>query len=322
MQPSEYSNKLDGIIKSLESSLGKGSISRTTSAAQQVDVIPTGIIGIDRATGIGGIPRGRITEIYGPESSGKSTLALHIISEGQRLGLVCAYIDAEHALDLGYASEAIQVDVDALLISQPDSGEQALEVVEALVRTGEVGCIVIDSVANLVPLKELEGEMGQSFVGLQARLMAQALRKLTAVTSKSNTALIFLNQLREKVGVTWGNPETTPGGRSLKFYSSMRVDLRRGNAIDKDQVQEGFTCKVKFVKNKMAPPYKVVEVPLMYGKGFDKTASLIQEAIALGLIQQAKGWFTFGEEKFHGVNQVAQYLNDNPHIEEHIRSNV
>lgn len=303
---------LDSIINRLRKEFGAGAVMRPDSLPEKVNVIPTGILGIDNILGVGGLPRGRITEIYGVESSGKSTLALHTIAEAQRLGLgACAYIDAEHAFDPGYA-EVLGVRNLSLLLSQPDSGEQALDIVESLVRTGDVACIVIDSVASLVPRAELEGQMGQSFVGLQARLMSQAMRKLTAVTSKSNCALIFLNQLREKVGVLWGSPETTPGGRALKFYSSVRLDLRRGNAIDNGQVQEGFVCKIKVVKNKLSPPYRQVEVPLMYGKGFDKTASLIQELLNGGLVTKAGSWFQVNGMKFHGQGPLAEHLQTNP----------
>lgn len=317
MTDQEYSNRLDSIISALAKDLGKGSLMRSSSVPEEVDVISTGIIGIDKALGIGGIPRGRISEIYGPESSGKSTLSLHVIAQAQSNGIVSAYVDAEHAFDPEYSGR-LGVRVGELLISQPDSGEQALEVVEALVRTGEVGCIVIDSVAALVPRAELEGEMGQSFVGLQARLMSQAMRKLTAVTSKSNCALIFLNQLREKVGIMWGNPETTPGGRALKFYSSIRVDLRRGAAIEHGTEQEGFQCKIKVVKNKLAPPYRQVEVPLMYGKGLDATASLITEAISLGFVTKTGAWYSYQGEKFQGSLSLSNYLNGNPQIREEL----
>lgn len=301
---------IERITKDLEREFGKGSVMRADSQPQYCDVISTGVSGIDRALGIGGIPRGRITELYGVESSGKSTLALHIVSECQRSGGVAAYVDAEHALDYGYCN-TLGIQLDDLLISQPDSGEQALGIVESLVRTGEIALIVIDSVASLVPQVELEGEMGQSFVGLQARLMSQAMRKLTAVTSKSNTALIFINQLREKVGITYGNPEVTPGGRALKFYSTIRMELRRGTAIDNDKTQEGFNCKIKIVKNKLSPPYRTVEVPLMYGRGFDACASLIEVASKDGLIQKVGSWYTLNGEKFQGINALAAYLTTN-----------
>lgn len=322
MTDKEYTDKLDNIISALAKDLGKGSIMRSSSVPEEVDVISTGIIGIDRAIGVGGIPRGRITEIYGPESSGKSTLALHVIGEGQRGNLVAAYIDAEHAFDPDYAA-TLGVDIESLLLSQPDSGEQALEITEALVRTGEVGLVVIDSVASLVPKAELEGDMGQSFMGLQARLMGQAMRKLTGVTAKSNTALLFINQLREKLGLQFGNPETTPGGRALKFYASLRIDLRRGSAIEHGTEQEGFVCRIKTVKNKLASPYKTVEVPLMYGKGFDSLASLINQATTDSLIQQpSKGWYVLNQEKFHGITAVANYLNGNPQIKEEIENRL
>jgi recombination protein RecA len=318
---SERLQRIDAIIRTLEGNLGKGSIMRSDSIPERVDVIPTGIIGIDRALGVGGMPRGRISEIYGPESSGKSTLALHVLAQVQVLECVGAYVDAEHAFDPEYAS-TIGVSVDDLLISQPDSGEQALEIVEALVRTGDVACVVIDSVASLVPRAELEGEMGQSFVGLQARLMSQAMRKLTAVTSKSNCALIFLNQLREKVGIMFGNPETTPGGRALKFYSSIRMDMRRGQAIDKDQSQTGFTCKIKVVKNKLAPPYKTVEVPLIYGKGFDATSSLVTEALGAGLIQKQGAWYMYNGQKFHGMPVLVDHFVKNLELKNSLENEI
>lgn len=323
MTDKEYTDKLDSIISALAKDLGRGSLMRSSSVPEEIDVISTGIIGIDRLIGVGGIPRGRITEVYGPESSGKSTLALHIISMAQRGGLVSAYVDAEHAFDPSYA-EAIGVRVDELLLSQPDSGEQGLEVVEALVRTGEVGLVVIDSVASLVPKAELEGDMGQSFMGLQARLMGQAMRKLTGVTSKSNTALVFINQLREKLGLQFGNPETTPGGRALKFYASLRIDLRRASAIEHGTEQEGFNCRIKTVKNKLSPPYKTVEVPLMYGKGFSAVLSLISEAIASGSIVKTGSWYSIQgiEEKFQGANSLAIYLNGNPQTRDELENEL
>lgn len=321
MTDEEYSARLNGIIAQLNKDIGKGSVMISSTVPEEVDVIPTGIIGIDRILGIGGIPRGRIVELYGPESSGKSTLALHVIAVGQSQGLACAYIDAEHAFDPGYA-ETLGVDVGSLLLSQPDSGEHGLEVVEALVRTGEIGCVVIDSVASLVPRAELEGDMGQSFVGLQARLMSQAMRKLTGVTSKSNTALIFLNQLREKVGISYGNPETTPGGRALKFYSSVRIELRRGTAIDSNGTQEGFQCKIKTVKNKLAPPHRQVEVPLIYGKGFDSVRSLADAALSLGIVLKTGAWYTLMDKKFQGMSALVEYLTENLDIRKEIENRL
>lgn len=302
---------IERITRDLEKEFGRGSILTADSKPQECDVIPTGIPGIDRALGVGGIPRGRITELYGVESSGKSTLALHVVAECQRSGGIAAYVDAEHALDYGYCAD-LGIRLEDLLISQPDSGEQALGIVESLVRTGEIALIVIDSVASLVPSAELEGEMGQSFVGLQARLMSQAMRKLTAVTSKSNTALIFINQLREKVGISYGNPEVTPGGRALKFYSTVRMELRRGSAIGKDAEQEGFECKIKIVKNKLAPPYKVVEVPLMYGRGFDSVASLVSVALLSGTVSKTGAWYSWMDKKFQGMPSLVEYLRSNP----------
>ena len=321
MTDREYNSRLDNIISALAKDLGKGSLMRSSSVPEEVDVISTGIISIDKVVGIGGIPRGRITEIYGPESSGKSTLALHVIGEGQRRNLVAAYIDAEHAFDPDYAA-TLGVDIESLLLSQPDSGEQALEITEALVRTGEVGLVVIDSVASLVPKAELEGDMGQSFMGLQARLMGQAMRKLTGVTSKSNTALLFINQLREKLGLQFGNPETTPGGRALKFYASLRVDLRRASAIEHGTEQEGFNCKIKVVKNKLAPPYKQVEVPLMYGKGFDRIRSLVTEMLNGGVVVKTGAWYALGAEKFHGLDALVTYIEENPEIRDDLENGL
>ena len=254
-------------------------------------------------------------------NSGKSTLALHVIAEAQKRGYIASYIDAEHAFDPEYARD-LGVDIEALLISQPDSGEQALEVVEALVRTGEVALVVVDSVASLVPKAELEGDMGQSFMGLQARLMGQAMRKLTGVTSKSNTALVFINQIREKLGIAWGNPEVTPGGRALKFNASLRIDLRRGSVIEHGSEQQGFQCKVKTVKNKLAAPFKHVEVPLIFGKGFDATASLVQYSIQQGLIQKQASWYTYGEQKFQGIPAVSGYLDENPEIKQELEDQI
>lgn len=321
MTDAEFSAKLDSIVAQLTKDLGKGSIMRSDTIPDHVDVIPTGIIGIDNALGVGGIPRGRITEIYGPESSGKSTLTLHVVAQCQQAGGVAAYIDAEHAFDPDYA-EAIGVNISTLLVSQPDHGEAALEIVEALVRTGEVQLIVIDSVASLVPRAELEGDMGQSFVGLQARLMSQAMRKLAGVTSKSNTALVFINQLREKVGVMYGNPEVTPGGRALKFYSSVRIELRRGTAIDSNGTQEGFNCKVKTVKNKVAPPFKQVEVPLLYGIGFDAMASMVQMAISLGFVIKTASWYSYQDQKFQGMPALLAYLSENQEAMEELKERI
>jgi recombination protein RecA len=287
-----------------------------------VESVSTGALALDIALGIGGLPRGRVVEIFGPESSGKSTLAMHVVAEAQRNGGICAYVDAEHAMDPTYAAN-IGVDVDELLISQPDTGEQALEITDMLVRSGAIDVIVIDSVAALTPRAEIEGEMGDTHVGLQARLMSQALRKLTGNLNKSNTILIFINQLREKIGVMFGSPETTPGGRALKFYSSIRLDIRRIEAI-KDGVEVvGNRTRVKVVKNKMAPPFKQAEFDIMYGKGVSREGSLLDIGVEMGIVKKSGAWYTYeGEQLGQGRENSKTFLHDNPEIMVEIQDRV
>ena len=283
-------------------------------SAMQIESIPTGALALDLALGVGGLPRGRVTEIYGPESSGKSTLATHVVAEAQRNGGICAYIDAEHAMDPVYA-KAIGVDVDELLISQPDTGEQALEIVDTLVRSGAIDVIVIDSVAALTPRVELEGEMGQSHVGLQARLMSQALRKLTSNLNKTKTICIFINQLREKIGVMFGSPETTPGGRALKFYSSVRLDIRRIESLKSGVEIVGNRTRVKVVKNKCAPPFRQAEFDIMYGKGISREGSLLDTGVDMDIITKSGAWYTYeGEQLGQGRENAKVFLSENPEI--------
>jgi recombination protein RecA len=302
-------------ILSIEKQFGTGSIMKLGSAErQQVDSIPTGSIALDLALGVGGIPRGRITEIFGPESSGKTTVCQHVIAEAQRRGGVAAFIDVEHALDPGYA-RACGVNVDELLVSQPDTGEQALEITETLVRSGGIDVVVVDSVAALVPRAEIEGEMGDSFVGIQARLMSQALRKLTGAVSRSNTALVFTNQLREKIGVMFGNPETTPGGRALKFYASVRLDIRRVETIKTGTESVGNRVRVKVVKNKVAPPFRVAEFDVMYGEGVSREGGLLDVGVAMDVVTKTGAWFTFGETRLgQGREAAKDFLKNNADI--------
>jgi recombination protein RecA len=302
-------------ILSIEKQFGTGSIMKLGSAErQQVDSIPTGSIALDLALGVGGIPRGRITEIFGPESSGKTTVCQHVIAEAQRRGGVAAFIDVEHALDPGYA-RACGVNVDELLVSQPDTGEQALEITETLVRSGGIDVVVVDSVAALVPRAEIEGEMGDSFVGIQARLMSQALRKLTGAVSRSNTALVFTNQLREKIGVMFGNPETTPGGRALKFYASVRLDIRRVETIKTGTESVGNRVRVKVVKNKVAPPFRVAEFDVMYGEGVSREGGLLDVGVAMDVVTKTGAWFTFGETRLgQGREAAKDFLKNNGDI--------
>jgi recombination protein RecA len=320
----DKSKALDAALGQIERAFGKGSIMRL-GQREVVDtpVISTGSIGLDIGLGIGGLPRGRIVEIYGPESSGKTTLALHVVAEAQKMGGTCAFVDAEHALDPVYAKK-LGVDVEELLISQPDAGEQALEIADTLVRSGAIDVLVVDSVAALVPRAELEGEMGDTHVGLQARLMSQALRKLTASVSKSNTLVIFINQIRMKIGVMFGNPETTSGGNALKFYSSVRMEIRRIGAIkDRDEVV-GNQTRVKVVKNKMAPPFKMIEFDIMYGEGISKMGEILDLGVKANIVEKSGSWFSFNSERIgQGRENAKQFLRDNPEmtkvIEEQIR---
>ena len=312
----ENEEKLKAIglaMTQIERQFGKGAIMRLGDRVKvKADVIPTGSISLDYALGVGGIPRGRIVEIYGPESSGKTTLALHIIAEAQKMNGLAAFVDAEHALDPTYARK-LGVDTVNLLVSQPDTGEQALEIVETLVRSGALDVVVVDSVAALVPRAELEGEMGDSHMGLQARLMSQALRKLTATVSKSNTSVIFINQLREKIGIMFGNPETTTGGRALKFYTSIRADIRRIASIKDGEEVVGNRTKVKIVKNKMAPPFRTCEFDIMYDQGISREGDLLDLAANLGIVQKSGTWFSFGEERLgQGRENVKRYLKETP----------
>src|SRR6516225_2823528 len=324
----EKNKALDAAMAQIERAFGKGSIMRMGARPgdEQIEVIPSGSLGLDLALGVGGLPRGRIIEIYGPESSGKTTLALHAIAEAQKRGGTCAFIDAEHALDPGYARK-LGVDVDNLLISQPDAGEQALEICDTLVRSGAIDVVVIDSVAALVPRAELEGEMGDSHMGLHARLMSQALRKLTGSVSRSNTMLIFLNQIRMKIGVMFGNPETTTGGNALKFYASVRLEIRRVGAIkDRDEVV-GNQTRVKVVKNKVAPPFRQVEFDIMYGVGISKTGELVDLGVKAGIVEKSGSWFSYdGSRIGQGREAAKNFLKQHPEvadaIEQKIRANA
>src|SRR5919199_3788409 len=315
---------VDLAVGQIEKQFGKGSIMRLgqKGAIQPIEAIPTGAISIDYALGVGGVPRGRVIEIFGPESSGKTTLALQVIAEAQKQGGMAAFVDAEHALDATYAQK-LGVDVDNLLVSQPDNGEQALEIVEVLIRSGGVDVVVVDSVAALVPKAEIEGEMGEAQMGLQARLMSQALRKLTGAVSKSKCCLIFINQLREKIGVMFGNPETTTGGRALKFYSSVRVDIRRIGAIKDGEAVVGGRTRVKVVKNKVAPPFREAEFDVMYGEGISKEGDLLDLAVDRKIIDKSGTWFAFGGERLgQGRENVKQFLKDNPTIAQAIEDRV
>jgi recombination protein RecA len=315
---------LDIALKQIEKQFGKGSIMKLgeASANMNIETVPTGSIALDIALGVGGLPRGRIVEIYGPESSGKTTVALHAVAEVQKRGGQAAFIDAEHALDPVYARN-LGVNIDELLISQPDTGEQALEIAEALVRSGAVDVIVVDSVAALVPKNELEGEMGDSHVGLQARLMSQALRKLAGAISKSKTIAIFINQLREKVGVMFGNPETTTGGRALKFYASVRLEVRRGEALKVGNEVVGHRTKIKVVKNKVAPPFKQADVDIMFGEGISREGSLIDIATELDIIQKSGAWYSYNEERLgQGRENAKQFLKEHPELTDEIEQKV
>lgn len=319
----EKQKALDAAISYITKSYGKGSIMKLgQNTAMNVSAIPTGSLTLDLALGIGGVPRGRIVEVFGPESSGKTTIALHIAAEAQKAGGVAAFIDAEHALDPVYA-KALGVDIDNLLVSQPDSGEQALEITEALVRSGAVDVLVVDSVAALVPQQEIDGDMGSSHVGVQARLMSQALRKLSGSISKSNAVVIFINQLREKVGVMYGNPETTTGGRALKFYASVRLDIRRSEVLKTGTESYGNRVKVKVVKNKVAPPFRVAEFDILYGKGISKSGEIIDLAIARDIIEKSGSWFSYnGERLAQGKDNARRVIEESPELMKEIEEKV
>lgn len=313
---------LDNALRQIEKDYGKGAIMRLGEVADKmnIEVIPSGSLAIDLAVGVGGFPRGRVIEIYGPESSGKTTVALHAIAEAQKVGGIAAFIDAEHALDPIYARN-LGVDINNLLVSQPDNGEQALEITESLVRSGAVDIVVVDSVAALVPKAEIEGEMGDSHVGLQARLMSQALRKLTGIISKSRTIVIFINQLREKVGIMFGNPETTTGGRALKFYSSIRMEVRKGETLKQGQDNVGNRTKVKIVKNKVAPPFKTAEFDIMYGTGISKEGTLIDIGVTMEIVKKSGAWYSYnGERMGQGKEAAKEYLKANPTVASEIET--
>ncbi|MDN5314303.1 MAG: recombination protein RecA [Clostridiales bacterium] len=311
----DRSRALDAALGQIEKQFGKGAVMKLGErAATQIEAIPTGALSLDLALGVGGVPRGRVVEIYGPESSGKTTVALHIIAEAQKAGGTAAFIDAEHALDPVYAGK-LGVDIDNLIVSQPDTGEQALEITEALVRSGAVDVIVVDSVAALVPKAEIDGEMGDSHVGLQARLMSQALRKLAGVISKSSTVAVFINQLREKVGIMFGNPETTPGGRALKFYSSIRMDVRRIETLRNGTDVVGSKTRVKVVKNKVAPPFKEAEFDIIYGEGISKEGSVIDLGVKFDVVDKSGAWFSYNGQKIgQGRDNARLYLKENPEV--------
>ncbi len=314
-RPTDKADALETALNNIKKQFGEGSVMRLgQNSTLNVDVIPTGSVSLDMALGIGGIPRGRMIEVYGPESSGKTTIALHCVAEAQKQGGTAAFIDVEHALDPVYAA-ALGVDVDALLVSQPDTGEQALEITEALVRSGAVDIIVVDSIAALVPRAEIEGEMGDSHVGLQARLMSQALRKLAGVISKTNCAAIFINQLREKVGVMYGSPEVTPGGRAMKFYASVRIDIRKIEALKSGTDMIGSRTRAKVVKNKLAPPFKEAEFDIMYGEGISRAGEILDMGVNLDIVQKSGAWFSFeGTRLGQGRDNSKQFLKDNPEV--------
>ncbi len=319
----DKSQALERALSALDKQFGRGTVMKLGEQAKmQVEVIPTGCLELDMALGVGGIPRGRIIEIYGPESSGKTTVALHFIAEAQKRNGIAAFIDAEHALDPAYAKR-LGVDIDELYISQPTSGEDALEIAEALVRSGAIDIVVVDSVAALVPRAEIDGEMGDTFVGLQARMMSQAMRKLAGVVSKTNSVVVFINQLREKVGVMYGNPETTPGGRALKFYASVRLDVRRGEQLKNGSEVVGNRTKIKVVKNKVAPPFRVCEFDLLYGLGISKEGSLLDLAVEHEIIQKSGSWFSYNDIRIgQGRDNARKYLQDNPDISKEIEAAI
>lgn len=315
---------LDGVMASIEKQYGKGAIMRLGQNAgdTNIEVLPTGCLSLDLAIGVGGLPRGRIIEIYGPESSGKTTVALHCIAEAQKAGGIAAFIDAEHALDPVYAKN-LGVNLDELYVSQPDTGEQALDITASLVASKAVDIIVVDSVAALTPKAEIEGDMGDSHVGLQARLMSQALRKLTAITSKSKTCIIFINQLREKVGVMFGNPEVTAGGKALKFYASVRIDVRKADALKDSDGAYGNHTKAKIVKNKVAPPFKTAEFDIIFGKGISKGSCLVDLGLSYGIIEKSGAWFSYNGEKIaQGREKAVAYFEENPEIAEEVKNKI
>ena len=322
--PAEDKKKaLETALHNIEKNFGKGSVMRLGDKPEMnIDAIPTGSLALDAALGIGGLPRGRIVEIYGPESSGKTTLALHVVAEAQKRGGEVAFVDAEHALDPTYAA-AIGVDIDSMLVSQPDTGEQALEITDALVRSGAIDVVVVDSVAALVPRQEIEGEMGDAFVGLQARLMSQALRKLAGTISKTNCIVIFINQLRMKIGVMYGNPETTTGGNALKFYASVRLDVRKIEAIKEGGAIIGNRTRVKVIKNKVAPPFREAVFDIMYGEGISKYGELLDMAVELELVNKSGSWFSIGDERIgQGRDNAKQYIADHPELAEELETKV
>ena len=323
LENSEKKKALESALGQIEKQFGKGSVMKLGDfTAMNVEAIPTGALSLDIALGIGGIPRGRIIEIFGPESSGKTTLALHVIAEAQKMGGEAAFIDAEHALDPVYAKH-LGVDIDNLIVSQPDTGEQALEIAEALVRSGALDVIVVDSVAALVPKAEIDGEMGDSHIGLQARLMSQALRKLAGAINKSKCVIVFINQLREKVGIMFGNPETTPGGRALKFYASVRLDIRKIENLKQDGEVVGNRARVKVVKNKVAPPFREAEFDIVYGKGISKEGNILDLAVNLDLIEKSGSWFSYNGTRIgQGRENVKKYLIDNPTITEELEKKI
>ena len=319
----EKMKALEATLSSIEKEFGKGTVMKLgEKTAMQVDVVPTGCLDLDMALGVGGIPRGRIIEVFGPESSGKTTVALHVVAQVQKMGGAAAFIDAEHALDPAYARN-LGVNIDELYVSQPNCGEDALEIAEALLRSGAIDIVVIDSVAALVPRAEIDGEMGDSFVGLQARLMSQALRKLTGAINKSNCVVIFINQLREKVGVMFGNPETTPGGKALKFYASVRLDVRRIETLKAGGEAIGSRTKVKVVKNKVAPPFRTAEFDMLYGEGISREGSIIDQAVARKIMTKSGAWFNYGEMRIaQGRDNARQFLKDNPELCDEIEGKI